>query len=310
VHAIANMRSSIQEEGLVKSRALQHIATSMLLCSFEIFLPSESTFQWPEYISGVKQIIKILSMDDVHFGHSFSALASWIYYHDVLALFSLIQWKRNSVESQNLLKYQRIALRHLIREPHIKVNIIFGCSLEMLDLLAEVFKFCDRPFESNILSLSDRNEFVALTMKLQAIQHDADFLEEQDRLYVEDIAELYRLTALIYLHRQLEHLTEIPGSVTSHLKDAFGILARIRTCKRAFPLCIIGCEARTDSQRKLILAVISNTQKEVTVRSYDCIRRFVESFWNLNDLDESGSTSYQKKMSLVVSSCNFLPTFI
>ena len=118
---------------------------------------------------------------------------------------------------------------------------------------------------------------------------------------------LFRFTDL---HRQCAHLMGRPGSVSSYVTDAFEVLSRIEVCKRAFPLSIVGFEARTDAQRKLVLTIISNTQEEITVQSYVCKRKLIELFWNLNDLDEIRSTTYMSKLSLVISSSDFLPTFI
>jgi hypothetical protein len=224
-----------------------------------------------------------------------------------MSLFSLQQWMKPSVEREHLVQCQKISLRPLVRHSDTKVPfglsgvvssvcrahwltahqicVVSGCSLEMLDLLAEVFHFGDWLVANSRLTQSERKLFTVLDGKLRAIQQDACSVEEPERAHASDVAELFRLAALIYLHRMYERLSGNSEPVPCFAEDAFDILARLRTCERAFPLFIVGCEARTDARRALVLEVISDTEVDTRTRSYACIRWYVKLFWNLDDLD-------------------------
>jgi len=74
---------------------IQHIATGMLLCSFEVHQLSCTSGQWTRYLGGVKAVINASSIKTLlQFGSDVAVLLDWVHYHDVLARFSLLHWKR------------------------------------------------------------------------------------------------------------------------------------------------------------------------------------------------------------------------
>lgn len=76
--------------------AIQHIGTGMLLCSFEIHQASSG--QWTQYLDGIKTVINASSIEALlEFSSYVAVLLDWLHYHDVLARFSLLHWKREGV---------------------------------------------------------------------------------------------------------------------------------------------------------------------------------------------------------------------
>jgi hypothetical protein len=74
---------------------IQHTATGMLLCSFEVHQSSCTSGQWTGYLGGVKTVINSCpSKKLLQLGSDVAVLLDWVNYHDVLARFSLLYWKR------------------------------------------------------------------------------------------------------------------------------------------------------------------------------------------------------------------------
>lgn len=69
-------------------------------------------------------IIEAHLHDKEYFHQDISKLLSWNYYHDVLSLFSLLHWKRRSVEVDHLQKYRHVVLRQLIHRPSMEVRFL------------------------------------------------------------------------------------------------------------------------------------------------------------------------------------------
>ncbi|KAH8202048.1 hypothetical protein TruAng_003803 [Truncatella angustata] len=72
--------------------AIQHVATGMLLCSFEIHENTCTSGQWVCYLKGIKDIMKAASISDHPDDEDFITLLDWVHYHEVLANFSLPLW--------------------------------------------------------------------------------------------------------------------------------------------------------------------------------------------------------------------------
>ncbi len=58
---------------------------------------TDSHGRWPWYLMGARDIIKAAGLEGQFFRSDISELVLWTYYHDVLARFSLLHWRRGSV---------------------------------------------------------------------------------------------------------------------------------------------------------------------------------------------------------------------
>lgn len=80
---------------LCAKEAMQHIATGMLLCSFEIHHLSSTSVHWLRYLSGVNTIISSYPISTLlEYSPDAAALLDWVHYHNVLARFSLLHWRK------------------------------------------------------------------------------------------------------------------------------------------------------------------------------------------------------------------------
>ena len=80
---------------LVRIALQEDTATGMLLCSFEIHQSSDTSGQWAFYLGGVKTVLNASSIKTLRqLGPDVAVLLDWVHYHEVLARFSLLHWKR------------------------------------------------------------------------------------------------------------------------------------------------------------------------------------------------------------------------
>lgn len=96
-------------------------------------------------------------------------------------------------------------------------------------------------------------------------------------------AELYRLTALLYLQR----ICPIEGDSISrkaYLGQAFNTLEVLPAVSSLWPLFIIAGESQSDEQRITILQVLNEMEKARNIGNIYVIRQMIEMFWKQKDL--------------------------
>lgn len=49
--------------------------------------------QWTWYIAGVKDVVQAASVETSDYDNDFATLLDWVYYHDILARFSLLHYR-------------------------------------------------------------------------------------------------------------------------------------------------------------------------------------------------------------------------
>jgi hypothetical protein len=123
----------------------------------------------------------------------------------------------------------------------------------------------------------------SLELRLQNIRQECrigDITETQlQRDRSSSVAELYRLSALIYLDRVARGAPKASVRANKWIQDAFKILQTLRICERPFPLFVIAVEACTDDQRAIILKVITSTMEERPLGAISSIKRMIEAAW-------------------------------
>ncbi|KAA8642705.1 uncharacterized protein ATNIH1004_009457 [Aspergillus tanneri] len=123
------------------------------------------------------------------------------------------------------------------------------------------------------------------------------------------IVELFQLAMLVYLNRASGNLLERTAETEQLVRRAFAIFSELGSCERQFPLFILGCEARTDDERCTVLDLISRTEKVASSRSLLLVRKMVQAIWNQDDLAD-GEIDYEETLSVIISCCAILPTFV
>jgi hypothetical protein len=124
------------------------------------------------------------------------------------------------------------------------------------------------------------------------------------------VLQLYQLAMLVYLDQGSEGLLDEPMRKQGYVNEAFDILRRLDFCKQQFPIHIIGCEARTDEQRAVILDIISRSEKTSSSRSYNYCRLILQAVWAQNDLAYGSNIKYSDMMTSVMGHCRILPTYV
>jgi hypothetical protein len=96
IAALGSLANGQAARSLCATATMQHIATGMLLCSFEVHQSTCTSGQWTSYLGGVKTVLNASSIETLRqLGSDVAVLLDWVYYHDVLARFSLLHWKRD-----------------------------------------------------------------------------------------------------------------------------------------------------------------------------------------------------------------------
>lgn len=95
IEALGSLVEGSYPPSLGVKETIEHIATGMLLCSFETHQSSYTSGQWTAYLGGVKKVINAISTKTLlEFDLDVAVLLDWVHYHDVLARFSLLHWER------------------------------------------------------------------------------------------------------------------------------------------------------------------------------------------------------------------------
>lgn len=180
----------------------------------------------------------------------------------------------------------------------------------MLDLLSEV---CDT-VSSNAISpetsdnVDDHNNFLKmLDWRIRSLPLPKVTEKSDDATLV---MKLYQLAMLLYFTHSSEGVTNQPIRTQQQIDQAFAILPRLSSCQQQFPIYIIGCEARTDEQRAVILDIISRTEKMSSSRSFHLCKRLLQASWAQDDLAEWNNISYRNKLSSIMSLAKIVPAFV
>ena len=118
------------------------------------------------------------------------------------------------------------------------------------------------------------------------------------------LAELYQITALVYLIQASGRLIKGPEDLDLLLDRAFAIVRNFPIYHHIFPVIILACEARTDEQRITILAAIE--KNEGLLRNF-CMQNLkfrVLSMWVQQDLmaDSDLTINYHSLLDVVIGS--------
>ncbi|KAH8647958.1 fungal-specific transcription factor domain-containing protein [Xylariales sp. PMI_506] len=314
--AIRSLSTSLSHS-MEKYEAMQHIAAGMLLCLLEAQEDTSGPNMWILYLVGVKEILRATRLsqrlcDDP----TFIALIYWVHYHDALSAFSALLWRRYGSFEQAYVKD--------LGESHIRSRVancarskIPGMMSPPHEVIYVLMKACDlfrKPFY-----LRDKNDLRMQT--IQAYHRDLAKLPALDICKVPvavdfgtreadaiDI-ELHRLATSVFLSRSTGGLRD-GGGACQWTYITFLLFPRLNTYDRAFPLLIFGLEAQTDLQRTVVLDLIARTlAKSTTTRNLQFVKSIIQASWVQDELS-AGGVEYMDKVTVLISSCQHLPTFI
>jgi len=105
-----------------------------------------------------------------------------------------------------------------------------------------------------------------------------------DQTKILTTAELYRLAALIYLHRSVLFTPQTSTVIQNIVSKSLSILTKLKVCTSPWPLFLIACEVIGDEQRIAILNALEKMQTERRIANVEIIRGIIEGVWKRTDL--------------------------
>ncbi|KAK3326923.1 fungal-specific transcription factor domain-containing protein [Cercophora scortea] len=289
---------------------MQHVAAGMLLCSFEVYQSSCTSGQWTLYIDGVKDVLRAHCVKGTYIKadeHSdLVTLMDWVYYHEVMARFSRRHWRPDA----NALPDQTADV------PNIEVSEAKEPAMLLtestLDLLSEVCDTVAMPYHCRPTTAKEMEDHKSFQTVLDWRLREAPLLKKAAiNSETAKIVGLYYLAMLVYLSRVTDNLLEQAARTQEQIDRAFCLFAEFLSCERQFPLFILGCKARTDEQRDVVLALIARTEKRASSRSLNQVKLIVQAIWAQEDLAVSGSkVGYWDTMTTIISSCSIVPSLV
>ncbi|KAF2489314.1 hypothetical protein BU16DRAFT_531638 [Lophium mytilinum] len=282
--------------------AIQHVAAGMLLCSFEIHQAACTSSQWTWYLRGVKNVIRAAGLDKSHQDSDLAILLDWVYYHDVLARFTLRHWHNETREFTGIVTSTSSCVR-------AEASHTAPPAFATIDLLLEL---CDAvsarpPAVTPAENLADHKSYLKILD--WRIRSNPVVVTVDDNADTPLMMELYQLAMLVYLNRASGNVLNQATRTQQQIDKAFTIFSQMGSCDRQFPVFVLGCEARRDDQRAVVLDLIARTENNVSSRSFNYVKILMQAIWAQDDLAER-DVNYWDKMSYVISCCSIVPTFV
>ncbi|KAL6786465.1 fungal-specific transcription factor domain-containing protein [Trichoderma sp. SZMC 28012] len=284
----------------------QHAATCMLLATFETQHHSESSGQWVLYVDSAKHIVQATGLDQRSDQAELNPLLDWIYYLDIMSWFVMRHWRHPSTLPHSTTDKISLSRR--------KSPLLLNRPTSIRTVLEPIAVVCDILVEPH----DPRAQAVEYQSRLRSLQSTlindpvakttiTGLGEREDVI----ITELYQLATLVYLFNGTASSC-IPNHQLDGLVDrGFSLIRKLSTCERAFPLLILGSEARNDEERMLLLELVHKTGAKHNESSLMRIRAGLEMVWSQRDLeadeDEYSDLSYLHRLDTVIGSACTLP---
>ncbi|KAK2018708.1 hypothetical protein LZ32DRAFT_521276 [Colletotrichum eremochloae] len=305
-------------QGIESRDAVQHVAAVMILCLFETQQSSLSSNQWLCYLRAAGKVIVSVSLESFGRMTDGPIMLEWVYYHEVLARFSMRHWKQSGIGASNRSYHTKsssyITEERLCRDSAAEViqwqkstvhQTIFAPLHLWSRVAAEVLPSRDpisrqEAYKIKVARLAEelRNLKVATPSDPAAQRAAAK-------------AEVFRISALVYLSRSTDQNLLRPSELHLLVDRGLDLMENMAICERPLPLLILGCEARTDIERLRILDLVSNTESSTPRREFDSMRMLLQALWTQNDLDSESDVEldYMETLSAIFNTSEFLPHF-
>lgn len=244
---------------------------------------------WSTHLNAAKSLFSrtdgnVASQQSTHF------LSTWFAYHDMLSDFSFSTAKGDSS-----------ILITSISPTNAQIVGSVGCSMQVLQCISSINKLAtileqNSPDLPNIIEKQARD----LENQLTNFVHIPSIIEDTasgrlDTSRTTRAAELYRLGALIYLHRSLLRTPTRSSTMQSIVGDSLQILGQNSICTSPWPLFMIACEVVSDRDRIQILSTIEAMQEKRRIGNVDVIREVIEAVWKQSDLQEDSKGRLDRK---------------
>ncbi|KAB5562704.1 fungal-specific transcription factor domain-containing protein [Coniochaeta sp. 2T2.1] len=289
----------------------QHIAASMILCHLEMLGMPNTVSLWFCHLSEARTLIDNAGLDSQIFQGEVSRLLDWVEYHMVMSRFSHRHWYLNGESTRGVGNFASVDQKTCHSR---KVKTASHCSQELLRHLSHMFDMIRKPTDSLYHSDEYENSLRCLENKITSVvplapKGISDTMSDLSTAWVATM-DLLKLAALIYLKRASRNFSGTSPQIYAMVEKAHTLLDGLETFNLAFPLLIIGCEARTDEQRMRILEHIERAMRTSTLRSLHGLQNILQQIWVQDDLAVDYELDYLKKLDAIISSYQIMPSYV
>ena len=131
-----------------------------------------------------------------------------------------------------------------------------------------------------------------------------------DEARIMDTAELYRIAALIYLHRSVIRSSSDSDVLKDLVARSLKIIADLGVCTSPWPIFMTACEVIGDDQRIKILDAVDKMQTERRIGNVQIIRNIIEAVWKQADLHPSQQGKTRVDWKSLLDMERQIPSFI
>ncbi|KAM9882761.1 hypothetical protein VDGL01_03074 [Verticillium dahliae] len=319
--ALQALSKSVSQATDVKI-AVQHVAASMVLSVFETQQTAETTNQWLFYLRGATSIVRSHSTAAFCSITDGSSILEWVYYHGLLARFSLRHWRAPRQEAKDdAAEYTKpthnpwttVDDRLLDTSAHymkegLRHNIMFEPLNVLSSVVAELVPRHDRAARTT----QYRTRVRELGHQVRKMRTSGDQMTGDAVAKVRAAkAEAYRISTIIYMSRVTGESVVPESDIPSLVERGLRMTSLISSCERPLPLLILGSEARTDEARVRVLDLLGAANDRGRDRDLRSVRWLLHALWTQDDLasDEDREVDYIDKLSYVFSSSVLVPHF-
>ncbi|KAL4875385.1 fungal-specific transcription factor domain-containing protein [Aspergillus karnatakaensis] len=314
VAALGSLAKGLAGASLGAMASIQHIATEMLLCAYEIHQSSCTAGQWTFHLGGAMTMLHAFSVSQLYeeFGADFAVLLDWVHYHSVLAKFAILLRKREGA-LERLPSFRNDFFTSELSSLPLPVYSLLSLLSQVCDAVSSARRANGHP--TTVTSMDDHKSFLEiLDWRIRSLSMpDVPDTSHHPPDEFNQLLQLYQLAILIFFNRCFPSLLDQPLRTQQHIGKGFSVLSLLSSCRQQFPIYVIGCEAQTDEQRAVVLDAISRTEKSSThSQSLNYCRRILEAIWAQDDLagGKSLRLSYCERMTSVMSQCSIVPIFV
>ncbi|KAH7041523.1 fungal-specific transcription factor domain-containing protein [Microdochium trichocladiopsis] len=321
--ALRALANSTDEVARSAGEAARHVAAVMLLSSLYMQACFMTGNEWISYLAGARELTKKSRFAlMVHDSDDISELMDWVYHQDVFSRFSSFHWRRGYGNPHRRLdevpEYQPYAHPLQAPKPNRKILSLFHDVFDAMKyqpLTASGMGLTQDEELARLLDLQEQVRNAKYVEQCPPRSGTLDVMETEDELARRDLVdmpavfELYRLAALTCLARTGESRFGLPAKIDGLLEDALGIMRRMETCQRQFPVLVLGTQAKTEPQRRAVVDLLDRTTDALTGRTMACLKRSVEVSWVQMDLhaDQDLILDFSQLMRTLCGNCSSVP---
>lgn len=199
----------------------------------------------------------------------------------------------------------------------IQIVVSVGCSMQVLECISSINQLATKLEQSSsdvlreiiIGHAEELENWLANLVQTPAVFEDVN-TGHLDTTRIKNTVELYRLGALVYLHRSALHTPTRSPKMQNIVRASLHILKQTGICTSPWPLFIIACEVVCDSDRLQIMSTIEAMQQKRWIGNVDLIRGIIESVWKQIDLEEDSKARVGGKQLEWKAIVDVRPSFI